>query len=320
MKYGLLVYKDIKNTFNVGDYIQSLAAKQFLPTVDLLLNREDLAHYSGPTIKLILNGWFTHDVENWAPSGDVNPLFISFHLNGRVADRFLSIKRNHDYLKEHEPIGCRDFSTMRVLKKNNIECYFTGCLTLTLGETYRLDNFESNKVICADVAFDTPSFIDCFGSMSDFYWKGLRKRGLFNFQSSKSILDMILNCSHEKYFLDHIIKSNACPSHEERLMLAQMYLKEILKSRLVITSRIHSALPAAGIGVANIFVHSGFEDIMDSSRFEGLIDFLNVLDLNSKKSLVSHQLNHISDTSKFISKLPLETSNLIKTVKEFINE
>ena len=40
MKYGLLTYR--KNESNIGDYIQSLAAKRFLPKVDVLVNREEL--------------------------------------------------------------------------------------------------------------------------------------------------------------------------------------------------------------------------------------------------------------------------------------
>jgi|GEM_PF-2441898 hypothetical protein len=38
-KFALLKYKAYNGLFNIGDYIQSLAAKQFLPKVDILLNR-----------------------------------------------------------------------------------------------------------------------------------------------------------------------------------------------------------------------------------------------------------------------------------------
>ena len=39
MKYGLLTYDENERFFNVGDNIQSLAAKQFLPKVDEFINR-----------------------------------------------------------------------------------------------------------------------------------------------------------------------------------------------------------------------------------------------------------------------------------------
>ena len=50
MKYGLLTYAENRKSFNVGDYIQSLAANQFLPQVDEYLNREALADYGGDPV------------------------------------------------------------------------------------------------------------------------------------------------------------------------------------------------------------------------------------------------------------------------------
>jgi len=80
MKFGLLTYIEDKHVCNVGDYIQSLAAKQFLQ-VDLLLNRERLGEYDGEEVKLIMNGWFTHNIHHWVPNDSINPLFVSFHIN-----------------------------------------------------------------------------------------------------------------------------------------------------------------------------------------------------------------------------------------------
>ena len=43
---------------NLGDYIQSIAAKQWIETKDVLsLDREALHTYSGPKVNLIMNGW-----------------------------------------------------------------------------------------------------------------------------------------------------------------------------------------------------------------------------------------------------------------------
>ena len=61
MKYGLLVGKGIafKNTSdgykNIGDYIQNIAAMQYLPTIDDYIDRESL--YEGKEkIKVIIIG------------------------------------------------------------------------------------------------------------------------------------------------------------------------------------------------------------------------------------------------------------------------
>ena len=52
--YGLLSYE----TENIGDEIQSLAAKRFIPKIDLFIDRDKLNKIkSGKNIKIILNGF-----------------------------------------------------------------------------------------------------------------------------------------------------------------------------------------------------------------------------------------------------------------------
>lgn len=145
MKYGLLNYSESNQFFNVGDYIQSLAAKQYLPNVDALINREKMAAYEGDKIKLILNGWFTHNPENWIPSKGIVPLFVSFHINNTAAPYMLN-ENGVQYLKQHQPIGCRDQYTTDILKEKGIDAYFTGCLTLTL-DSYKVDDSEKDDKI-----------------------------------------------------------------------------------------------------------------------------------------------------------------------------
>src|SRR6056297_854863 len=131
MKYAVLSYIEGRNTYNLGDHVQSIAASRFLPRVDFYLNREELARYDGPPVKVIMNGWFTHNSNNWMPSPAIKPLFVSFHIN-ELAKRDFASSSSIDYLKAHEPIGCRDHETKEFLLSNGVDAYFTGCLTLTL--------------------------------------------------------------------------------------------------------------------------------------------------------------------------------------------
>ena len=108
MKYGLLNYSC---SYNVGDQVQSLAAKQFLPQVDYYVDRDNLQEAAkiGEEIKVIMNGWFMSKPENWPPPENIIPLFISFHIttkNNSVT--VLTSPKSIAYLKKHEPIGCRD--------------------------------------------------------------------------------------------------------------------------------------------------------------------------------------------------------------------
>ena len=57
MKYGIMVVSQgVYGIINIGDYIQTLASRQFLPTVDVVLEREtELKTYAG--------GGYKHDNE-----------------------------------------------------------------------------------------------------------------------------------------------------------------------------------------------------------------------------------------------------------------
>ncbi|MHB9292886.1 hypothetical protein Holit_01999 [Hollandina sp. SP2] len=46
------------------------------------------------------------------------------------------------YLKKHEPIGCRDYGTVKLLGKYGINAYFSGCLTLTLGRKNLISSLQ----------------------------------------------------------------------------------------------------------------------------------------------------------------------------------
>lgn len=63
----------------------------------------------------------------------IRPLFMSFHCN----DPRMLTPAALDYLRTHGPIGCRDWSTVRLLLDNDVPAFFTGCVTSTLGHVVR---------------------------------------------------------------------------------------------------------------------------------------------------------------------------------------
>src|SRR5690606_5637430 len=118
---------------------------------------ERLADYKGEPIKLIMNGWFTHNHHNWVPAENIDPLFVSFHMNNTAAPFMLS-EKGIAYLKKHEPIGCRDQFTADTLKAKGIDAYFSGCLTLTL-DTYKVDDSErGDDIYIVDPLYSYPTF------------------------------------------------------------------------------------------------------------------------------------------------------------------
>ena len=98
---------------NLGDYIQKIAAKQFLKEKIIEIDRDNLNNYIGEKIKLIINGWFMEKPNNWPPSNKIIPFFISFHINP-IIEKYILNKNGVEYLKKHEPIGCRDLYTKSI--------------------------------------------------------------------------------------------------------------------------------------------------------------------------------------------------------------
>jgi len=80
----------------------------------------------------IYNGWFCHSAFGRmaampAPE-NLQPLLVSFHL-ARAEDLTGAVV---EWLRKFEPVGCRDWSTVYWLANQGVQCFFSGCLTLTL--------------------------------------------------------------------------------------------------------------------------------------------------------------------------------------------
>ena len=154
IKYGLV----IAFNENLGDDIQSLTALQFLPGVDYVIHREYMAKCMNmlekeKEVKVIMNGWFMHLPSNWRIAENVKPLFISFHWVHRKLSHH--VKRD---LKRYELVGARDLYTQRLLAREDVKSYFSGCLMLTLdyGFSWLKDSSSRRKPI---VLVDVPSTI-----------------------------------------------------------------------------------------------------------------------------------------------------------------
>lgn len=280
MKYALLKYAENRQFFNVGDNIQSLAAKQFLPQVDLFINREKMKEYQGDEVKMILNGWFTHNAKNWVPSEKIIPFFISFHINNTAAPFMLS-EEGINYLKKHEPIGTRDQYTADILKDKGIKAYFSGCLTLTL-DSYKVDEkLRTDNIYIVDPLYGYITPRKVFRGYRSF-GRSILNGKIFELNKRKKHLKKII----DKDILSSAIYINQEPSantynHEEKFEMADTLLKKYARAKLVITSRIHCALPCLAMGTPVIFIN-GFETFTDTSRFEGIINLLNRIDVNAK--------------------------------------
>ena len=248
----------IGNSCNLGDEVQALAARQFLPSVCGRYDRDAAtvtpldSPQGSARYKLIYNGWIDGNFTKFPPPDCVEPLFVSLHINETIRQEdalychlprrvpFQSIASHAAYLKKHEPIGCRDEHTMKLLQAVGVKVYFSGCLTLTL---QRPDLERTDEVLCVDVAPEL---------LKELVPPEYERRARVVWQASDLGLD-----------------------HATKMRLAQQHLDRLARARLVFTSRLHTALPCLAFGTPVVFLMS--EALRQDVRFTGVLGFLHCL-------------------------------------------
>ena len=300
---GLLV-RHAEEWKNIGDYIQSLAQEQYWDHIDLIVDREhtDTAKspIPGEKINLIMNSWWMWSPESFPPSDDINPLFISFHISPKIAERMLS-EKSVSYLKRYQPIGARDTETKAILERHGIQSYFSGCLTLTLGRTYGYQG-PREKVYVVDPEyklFAPRAYMDWFRALFNLIrWskkiRRLAPKFIFAKKTAFSKISERLNrkiCAtlffeqYRQYFseellleaeyLTHLVDvKHDYPTDQACLDYARVLIGKYSKAKMVITSRIHAALPSLGLDTPVFFTESRKLDSGDiQGRLGGLLDF-----------------------------------------------
>jgi hypothetical protein len=251
-KFALLSY----TTNNLGDEIQSVAARQFLPSVDLLIDRDDWSTVpSRPAgvFKVILNGWFTHAPDSWPPPDFLQPLPISMHITSeryrptalRAPAQALLEGDSLKFLQRHQPIGGRDRWTARLLREHGVESYFSACLTLTFGSP--AGTARGDYICAVDLDDDT-----------DRYLTGHARAP-------------ILRLSH---------RDASGGLFERRSAKAHRLLSLYAQAKCVVTTRLHCALPSLALGTPVLFVNQA----VDQYRLSGLVELLRCCDAKTLKA------------------------------------
>lgn len=232
------------NTSNIGDDFQALAAINLLKKNNIhdyvLVNREELSDYDGEPIVLIMNGWYMHDITKFPPSNKITPIFISVYVGKEEL-----VRQNRDYFKKHEPIGCRDLSTQKLFEKYDIKAYFSGCLTLCFDEHKK----KNDSVYIVDL-------------------NGCNGGNLKN--SSIRLTTHYDNVKYIKH--DFFKKKSEVNDINFRLKKAKELLDKYRKAKIILTSRLHVALPCRAFNTDVKFIHQNY---YKDKRFYGLTSILN---------------------------------------------
>lgn len=212
--------KSFEDWANLGDDIQSIAAKKLLPHVDGGISREKLRQPAEPGV-LSMNGYFLGGCE-WPPAPELTPIFFAFHMTPGSVARICS-PEGIAYLKKHEPIGCRDRGTMEILQRHGIEAFYSKCVTLTLPRREREP--EKGRIYMVGLSKGAESAVP----------RSIRRRAVVVDQAKLRLPDLTPGLKEEisQHLLDTYSRT----------------------ASLVITSKIHCAMPCIAMGIPVVFLY-----------------------------------------------------------------
>lgn len=251
--------------------------------------------------KLIANGWYYlfDGCHQW--SDCLEPLLTSVHINNTDnANEFHNVLDKLKAASQKSPIGCRDFATQRFLQSNGIACFFSSCLTTTLQRKDYSDGRDRSGVI----------FSDC---SNDFYSKIFPIDRFINKNRAINRINALLRNYYAQEAISYVThECQLSVPHRERFELAKALLQRYANAKLVITSRIHAALPCLGLGTPVILVCP-----YDQQRFEGLAELLNYIWTDGGKYSIS-----IDREDKVLNKADYKiySDNLRKQCLSFMRE
>lgn len=277
---------------NLGDVIQGIAAEQFLPENSNYVDREMLSSLVNEPGFLIGNGWFQHEFENFPPPPNIKPFYISVHI---AKSDFIKIKRVREHFKANAPIGCRDKKTMWLMRGFGIPAYYSSCLTLTLKNKNSIVKSNSEIIWVDNVDHPVPFKIEV--KLNELIPNGF----------SKISHDPISRFSN----FDNYVFNNK--------IIVNEFIERYNNAKLVLTTKIHCALPCIGMGVPVILIHPNPSDPR-LTVLNKLIKIISYDELLSLKELPKSFINN-RKANKVISKLEFLTKFAVNSRQNpFVNK
>ena len=190
--------------------------------------------YRTPTW-MVTFGWFMHP--NFKQYFDfpfpesIRPIFISMHVNNRN----LLTEEAVTYLKKYEPVGCRDWTTVYLMREHGVKAFFSGCITSTVGQIFQ--PADSAKKTAELALVDYRPKPDEFGDMETVSFSQVATA---------------------------VRETKIVPNLKEAMDLLEQYRA----FKQIATSRLHCYLPCRSLGLDVIFNPRNRADV----RFEGLIE------------------------------------------------
>ena len=249
-KFGMIHYITSEN---IGDQVQNIAAAHFLPYINKLLPRDKKINVN-ETTTVIMNAFWSE--ESWLLSSrpKLCPIQVSMHLAYTMSKQFENeIKSHKDSFLPHGVVGARDTNTQRFLNDLGIPAKMTGCLTLFFQNPFA-NMPRLNSTYLVDVGRET----------------------------MKLLPSHVLHKSTE---ITHEIPMKKV-SGISRYLYAYKLIERYARAKLVITTRIHCALPCVALGTPVIFLNLknlyNADANHESPRVSGLTSLFHTVDAYRK--------------------------------------
>lgn len=230
MKFGkisLLTHN--YESINFGDVLQDFACDYLyqcmgINQTDIIeIKYNEVCSYNGeyivvPIYNAIMDGYFEN--KNIL-SPKIIPVFLGF-----VTDLTILSNEIVSYLRQYEPIGCRDEYTLNLLREYGIRSYIGGCITTILPK--RKCEPKKGKVFLTDIPTNLVSFLP------------------------KTYLENGISITQMGFFpMEGDLEERRLRIKEAAKKFYKRYEEE---ASLVITSRLHSTLPCLAMGIPVILV------------------------------------------------------------------
>ena len=244
---------------NLGDEIQGFGGLQFVPFIDRFIEREQIVETSGnEPVTIFFNAWWGTKQSSWPPPPNVHPVLVSVHADSSMLSSRWG--QHIDYLKSREPIGCRDTGTLSLMRRHGVEAYFSACMTLTIRNP-NLNKPRTDNIYIVDVKH------------TELLPPDIVSKGIVIKQGSTDPNDKQFNVLRFAKSYENALKYST--------------------AKVVVTSRIHAALPCVGMGTPVVFINSaklpggGGSSKSASGRVGGLLQFfhtVNLYDMSNTKA------------------------------------
>lgn len=152
--FGLLSLSFAPSASSFSRDLYNLLGLQYLPFVDTFLENHGLESANGKTN---ITSFFVNDLWWKIPrytssqQESLNPILLSLCLDN---DTEKNSEKIIAYLREKQPIGCCDISTLNFVKNHDIKAYFSGSPLLLINNPNSKTAHRSNVIYLADVEQD----------------------------------------------------------------------------------------------------------------------------------------------------------------------